>query len=371
MKFNFLYMRGRVALSRLLLGLNILPGDKVAIQAFTCVAVPEALKSIGAIPVYVDVEKNSVNMSHKQLINILEENEIKAVVVQHTFGIPANIIQILETCNKREIPIIEDCCHSINTKFQEKYLGDWSHASFYSFEWGKPIIAGIGGAAKVNDKKLKDFLEKDYSNMKNVGLFENLKQLIQLIAFKIFYKPSFYWYLKDGFHLFSKLGIATANFDKKNEYSVDNVSKDFIKKMSFINQMQLLISMKKLESELLHRKKISTLYEAEFNVDDLKRFNVSKSSENADISYSRFPILVKNKESILIEAKKDKVEIASFFDTPIHPLSTEELHLVDYEAGSCPNSEDLCKQLISFPINSKIDISAVKKIATYINRKAE
>ena len=75
MKFNFLYMRGRVALSRLLLGLNILPGDKVAIQAFTCVAVPEALKSIGAIPVYVDVEKNSVNMSHKQLINILEENE--------------------------------------------------------------------------------------------------------------------------------------------------------------------------------------------------------------------------------------------------------------------------------------------------------
>jgi dTDP-4-amino-4,6-dideoxygalactose transaminase len=122
---------------------------------------------------------------------------------------------------------------------------------------------------------------------------------------------------------------------------------------------------------LLHRKKISTLYEAEFNADDLKRFNVSKSSENVDISYSRFPILVKNKESILIEAKKDKVEIASFFDTPIHPLPEKELHLVDYEAGSCPNSEDLCKQLISFPINSKIDVSAVKKIATYINRKAE
>ena len=67
------------------------------------------------------------------LAKYCKENQIKAVVVQHTFGIPANIVQILETCNKREIPIIEDCCHSINTKFQEKYLGDWSQASFYSF----------------------------------------------------------------------------------------------------------------------------------------------------------------------------------------------------------------------------------------------
>ena len=133
MKFDFLYMRGRVALSRLLLGLNILPGDKVAIQAFTCVAVPEAVKAIGAIPVYVDVEKDSVNMSHKKLINLLQKNEIKAVVVQHTFGIPANINKISEICDQREIPIIEDCCHSINSQFQEKYLGDWSKASFYYF----------------------------------------------------------------------------------------------------------------------------------------------------------------------------------------------------------------------------------------------
>ena len=371
MKFDFFYMRGRVALSRLLLGLNILPGDKVAIQAFTCVAVPEALKAIGAIPVYVDVEKDSVNMSHKKLTNLLQKNEIKAVVVQHTFGIPANINKISEICDQREIPIIEDCCHSINSLFQEKYLGDWSKASFYSFEWGKPIVAGIGGAVKVNDKKLQSFLLKDYLNMESVGLIENIKQLIQLITFKIFYRPSLYWYLKDGFQLFSKLGLATANFEKKNKYSIDNVSKDFVKKMSFINRMQLLISMKKLDRELQHRKKISTLYETEFSADDLKRLNISKPSENVDISYSRFPILVKNKESILVAAKKDKVEIASFFDTPIHPLSNNELHLVDYEVGSCPNSEDLCKQLISFPVNSKVDINTVKNFAKYINREAE
>ena len=57
MKSNNLYFRGRVGLSKILLGLGISDKDSVLIQAFTCVAVPEAIMSTGASPVYVDVEE--------------------------------------------------------------------------------------------------------------------------------------------------------------------------------------------------------------------------------------------------------------------------------------------------------------------------
>ena len=74
MKFNYLYMRGRVGLSKILSGLGVCPGDHVALQAFTCSAVPEAVYAVGAIPVYIDIEENGVNMCPVKLQNCLKEN---------------------------------------------------------------------------------------------------------------------------------------------------------------------------------------------------------------------------------------------------------------------------------------------------------
>ena len=79
----FLYYRGRVALSQLLLAGGVRKGDCVAIQAYTCSAVPEGVLAVGAKPLYIDVVKNGVTMSPNDLELKLDGLKgVKAIVIQ-------------------------------------------------------------------------------------------------------------------------------------------------------------------------------------------------------------------------------------------------------------------------------------------------
>ncbi|HIE26284.1 TPA: hypothetical protein EYP66_03250, partial [Candidatus Poribacteria bacterium] len=84
------FFRGRVALYAILKALNIGPGDEVATQAFTCVAVPEGIMASGARPVWVDIEVDGYNMDAEDLRRKLTLRT-RAIIVQHTYGIPADM----------------------------------------------------------------------------------------------------------------------------------------------------------------------------------------------------------------------------------------------------------------------------------------
>ena len=101
------YYRGRVALAALLKGLGVGAGDSVAIQAFTCLAVPEAVLATGATPLYVDIEQDRFNMDPPCLAERATAST-KAIVVQHTFRIPARMDRIVAIASQHDIPIIED-----------------------------------------------------------------------------------------------------------------------------------------------------------------------------------------------------------------------------------------------------------------------
>jgi len=367
MKFNYLYMRGRVGLSKILSGLGVCPGDHVALQAFTCSAVPEAVYAVGAIPVYIDIEENGVNMCPVKLQNCLKENHrIKAIIVQHTFGIPAAMDKFFLTCQKYNIPLIEDCCHTLDSSFDGKIVGSWASAAFYSFEWGKPIVAGMGGAVKTKDTDLLAYLKNDFELLSEPSLIQNLKNLIQLLFFKLFYRPRFYWFLKDAFHSLSRLGLATGNYPDEDIGFGQKASKEFTMKMPIINRYQLSLSVKNYTQDLHHRKKIGDLYLKEFRSNNKDMVMLVKTPVNTDICYSRFPILVSNKKLLLERARHHHIEIASFFDSPIHPLETADLEMVGYEIGACPNAEALCQQLISLPINKNITSAYVKHVFSFV-----
>ena len=91
-----------------------------------------------------------------------------------------------------------------------------------------------------------------------------------------------------------------------------------------------------------------------------------KTPVNTDICYSRFPILVSNKKLLLERARHHHIEIASFFDSPVHPLETADLEMVGYEIGACPNAEALCQQLVSLPINKNITSAYVKHVFSFV-----
>lgn len=100
---DMLFFRGRVALFHVLKTLGVGSGDEVVLQAFTCVAVPEAVMATGARPVWVDLAENSVNLDPVDLACKLTPRT-KAVIVQHTFGIPAELDAVMPLLETWKIP---------------------------------------------------------------------------------------------------------------------------------------------------------------------------------------------------------------------------------------------------------------------------
>ena len=194
MEFKYLYYRGRVALSELLISGNIGKGDYVAIQAYTCSAVPEAVFASQANPLYIDVVEEGVTMSPDNLeLKLKNVKNVKAVVIQHTFGIVADVERIVEISKKYNLIVIEDCCHSYNSEYKGHKVGSFSDASFYSFEWGKPISLGLGGAAQVKNKKMLDRIKLQYNSLTNPPISAELQLFIQKVAFLIlfcYHRPS-------------------------------------------------------------------------------------------------------------------------------------------------------------------------------------
>ena len=364
MKSNNLYFRGRVGLSKILSGLGISHGDKVLMQAFTCVAVPEAIISIGATPIYVDIEKNGVNMDPKKIEECLLSNtEIKAIIVQHTFGIMANMEIIAEISKRYNLHLIEDCCHVLGSSINGKKAGSWGIASFNSFEWGKPIIAGIGGSVDTNDKKLETYLQKNYKKLLNPSLLLNIKNTLQMTAFFLLYRPSLYWPIKDMFHFFSKIGLITGNYSYHKNISINN--KEYSMKMPVINKVFLKYSNLKINRTLEHRKKIGELYYTLLN--DIESISIPFIPKNLEIYYCRFPILVKDKQLLLAIARERHFEISSWYDSPIHPLGSEQLIDVGYKNGSCLNVEKLCASIVSLPVNSRVTEASVRKLSEFLH----
>src|SRR3989338_1760951 len=112
----FLFNSGRSALFSVLKGMNLGKGDEVIVQGFTCTAVPDPILWCGAKPIFVDIDA-SLNIDNEKLEKSITK-KTKAIIVQHTFGIPADIKKIKEITQKYNIILIEDCAHSLGAKIQ-------------------------------------------------------------------------------------------------------------------------------------------------------------------------------------------------------------------------------------------------------------
>ncbi|MBL9133243.1 MAG: DegT/DnrJ/EryC1/StrS family aminotransferase [Verrucomicrobiaceae bacterium] len=138
---------GISALRLALQALQIGPGDRVAVPAYSCVALPNAVLACGGIPVPLDVEEGTWNLSPAALA---AEKNLRAAIVVHTFGLPADFAKLRAT----GVPLIEDCSHGFG-RVGMGSLGDVSMLSLYAT---KLIGAGQGGVVLTNDDTHAAFL---------------------------------------------------------------------------------------------------------------------------------------------------------------------------------------------------------------------
>jgi dTDP-4-amino-4,6-dideoxygalactose transaminase len=146
---------GTAALHLSLVMLGVAAGDVVLCQSFTFSASANPIAYQGAIPVFIDSEADTWNMCPDALETAIKDQTAqgkkpKAVIVVHLYGMPAKMDEIIEICNRYDIPLVEDAAEALGATYNGKRMGGFGKLGVLSFN-GNKIITTSGGGALVSD----------------------------------------------------------------------------------------------------------------------------------------------------------------------------------------------------------------------------
>lgn len=145
---------GTAAIHMAFKALELGEGDIVFCSDLTFSATVNPILYQGGIPVFIDSEEETWNMDPEALEKAFEKYpQVKAVIIVHLYGTPANIDKIMEICNKHNVPLIEDAAESLGSKYKDKQTGTFGKYGIYSFNGNKIITTSGGGMIVSNDKE--------------------------------------------------------------------------------------------------------------------------------------------------------------------------------------------------------------------------
>ena len=135
---------GTVGLHLALLSLGIGAGDEVIVPSFTFIAVANAIRFVGATPVFADIELTTLNLDPTKVEKAITPRT-RALLIVHAFGVPADMDAILSIARKNGLLVIEDACEALGAEYQGKKVGALGDASVFAFYPNKQITTGEGG----------------------------------------------------------------------------------------------------------------------------------------------------------------------------------------------------------------------------------
>ena len=142
---------GTDALHLGLLAAGIKPGDEIITSAFTFIATGEAISYIGAVPVFVDIQADSLNLDADK-IRAAITSKTRAILPVHLFGLPADMNEIQAIADEFGLLVIEDCAQSFGSRYQDKMTGTMGAVGAFSFFPSKNLgCYGDGGMITTND----------------------------------------------------------------------------------------------------------------------------------------------------------------------------------------------------------------------------
>jgi len=349
---------GRSAFLAVLESLGLQKGDEVLIQAFTCNAVPNPVLWAELKPVYVDCGED-YNISPEDLERKITPRS-KVVVVQHTFGLPADIEKIQEICTKHNLTLIEDCAHALGATYKGKKVGTFGKASFFSFSRDKVISSVYGGMATTNDSSLASKL-KEYQEKAGYPSLSWIKQQLShplwfnwviLPTYRVFGRyllRTFQWLhiLSKAVHWKEKQGKKPGYFPKALPYA-----------LAVLARRQL----KKLERFNLHRKKIAAIYT---EVLSYTQYEIPDTKYQEGHIFLRFPVRHEKAHEILRKAWDKNLLLGDWYTTPIAPHDTH-IEKMGYTWGSCPKAEELARTTLNLPTHIHIGEKEANKIIKFL-----
>ncbi len=311
-------VNGTAALQVALRLAGVKQGDEVLTQALTFVATANAIAYNNARPVFLDVDLDTMGLSPKAVEAFLEEqgelredgcynkktgNKISACLPMHTFGFPVHLNELLDVCNKWNIPVVEDAAESIGSIYHGKPTGSFGQLGIYSFNGNKIVTAGGGGAIVSNDKQIGDFAK----------------------------------------HL-----TTTAKKPHKYEYVHDELGHNY--RMPNLNAALICAQLEQLDSFIENKRKLAGKYESFF-----KEWGINYRKENPDTTVNYWLMCVELEDRKERDIFLKKTNEKGVMTRPIWKLMYKLPMYVNYFRDEQKNAEYLEDRIVNIPSSMVID----------------
>jgi dTDP-4-amino-4,6-dideoxygalactose transaminase len=341
----------------ILKSLNLTPKDEVLLQAFTCVAVPNSISWANFKPTFIDIDE-TLNLDPQDLKKKITPHS-RAVIIQHTFGYPAQIEKIKKICQEHNLFLIEDCAHSLGAKYQGHNIGTFSDAAFFSFGRDKAVSSVFGGLATTNNIAIGKSLKEFQVNLQFPSRKFILQNLLHPVLFELIL-PAYYFFNLGKFLLilFQRLNFLNLPVEpcEKKGQKPQGIPRKLPNAMAYLAQGQL----ERLNYFINHRIKIARLYQKKLQ--NLKNLKTIPSPPGCQTTFLRYPILVNDPESIRKKFhSKFKTLLGNWYRPLIAPAGVD-VKLIGYQKGSCPKAEEISQKILNLPTSIRCLPKQAKQI---------
>lgn len=358
-KYAFSFNSGRSSLMAILESLGLEKGSEILLQAFTCNAAANPIIWSGLSPIYVDVNEETFNIDAKDL-KLKIGPKSKAVIVQHTFGIPADMDEILKICKENNLILIEDCAHSLGAAYKSKKVGTFGKISYFSFSRDKVISSVYGGMVATDDPSLAEKIRKIQDKYGYPSFYWVKQQLLHPFLMNWVILPTYSILGKYLLVIFQRLHILSKAVHWKEKRG--QKPSYFPKRMPNALAILALNQLKKIYRFNKHRLEIAKFYEKE-----LSTYNFQLPTVHEGNIFLRFPIKHQKAHEIIRKAWDNNLLIGDWYTTTIAPHDTKAERLF-YESGSCPKAERLAKETLNLPTHINIPKIEAKKIIEFLKQ---
>ncbi|MCS6859407.1 MAG: DegT/DnrJ/EryC1/StrS family aminotransferase, partial [Abditibacteriales bacterium] len=152
-RFATCVTNGTAALEIALMAVGVGIGDEVIVPPYTFVATASSVLSVGAVPIFVDIEPDTFNLDATKIEAALTPRT-KAIIPVHMGGCPANMDAIMEVARQHNLRVIEDAAQAHGATWKGVHVGNFGDAGTFSFQSSKNLNSGEGGAVITNDPEV-------------------------------------------------------------------------------------------------------------------------------------------------------------------------------------------------------------------------
>jgi dTDP-4-amino-4,6-dideoxygalactose transaminase len=316
---------GTDALVLALMAAGVGKGDEVITTPFTFFSTAESISSVGAIPVFVDVEKDTYNIDPSKIEEKITE-KTKAIMPVHIFGQTAKMDEIMAIAKKHNLKVIEDAAQAVGSEYKGEKAGSIGDVGCFSFFPTKNLgCAGDGGIITTSDDNIATILRA----LRTHGSGENGQKAYNLLN-----------------NISEEIKTAEGHDDTVyNPLKYYNYLIGFNTRLDAIQAAILRVKLPKIDEWNEKRRKNAREYDEKLKDTAL---TLPVSIPESKSVYNMYVVQAENREEVINKLKDKGISTGVYYPVPIH-LQKAYTEL-EYKEGDMPVAEYLSHRTFAIPI---------------------